>query len=154
MTRINVSIPGAPRPGWFDLSKAERFEEATRWDGQNSVSVVAPKFHHEALYRTKGGRWVLNRWSQWQGSEDVYRFISDEQAKTWLIRNERDEDVKRFFGELEPERGPGRPAIGDPLLIRLEPAQRAKLESLARPGEALAAVVRRLIDQAQERKED
>ncbi len=147
MARVNVYDEDG-KLGWFDPERAEEFEEATRWDGRNNVSVIAPEFHHEALYRTKGGRWVLNHWSQWQGSEETYRFITDEQAKTWLLKCEHDDAVKRYFGEIEEERGPGRPAVGPILNVRLAEEQRDKLKTLADGGESLAAVVRRLIDQA------
>lgn len=154
MARINVYRPadeyedGPVLEGWFDSAKAEVFEEATRWDGQNKVSAVAPIFHHEALYRTRGGRWVLNHWSQWQGTTETYTFIDDEQARMWLLKCGHDDAVKRYFGAIEEERGPGRPAVGAVLNVRLTEEQRDKLKELARDGEPLAAVIRRLIDQA------
>jgi len=70
---------------WFDITKATEFDEGTRWDGSNHVSLVAGgKFDHEKLYRTAGGRWILNHWSQWQGSRETYEEISNDEAARWL----------------------------------------------------------------------
>jgi hypothetical protein len=98
--------------GHFDPSQCESFDEATRWDGNNNVSVnTGGKYEHEQLYRTPGGRWVLKRWSQWQGVETTYRFLDDTQAQEWLLIAEEDEAVEKYFGEIPDERGPGRPGI-------------------------------------------
>src|SRR6476469_265050 len=68
--------------GWFDVDKAERFGEETRWNGENQISVNSgSQWEHEALYRTAQGRWVLHWWSQWQGTLPSYRFVSDERAR-------------------------------------------------------------------------
>jgi hypothetical protein len=147
MARVNVYDEDG-KLGWFDPDKAERFNEATRWDGQNNVSAVAPRYHHEALYRTKGGRWVLNHWSQWQGSEETYRFVTDEQAKTWLLKCEHDDAVKRYFGEIEEERGPGRPAVGPMVNVRLGEDLTARVDAARLEGESRAAAIRRLLEDA------
>ena len=73
---------------WFDEEKAEAFSEDTRWDGRNHISKnTGSQWDHERLYRTKGGRWVLNSWSDWQGSGESYNEISDEAAARWLVIN-------------------------------------------------------------------
>lgn len=73
---------------WFDTSKAKKFTEETEWDGRNHVSLATgSQFDHETLYRTAGGRWILNHWSQWQGSRPSWREIDDEEAARWLVRN-------------------------------------------------------------------
>jgi hypothetical protein len=109
--------------GWFNPGSSTKYDEATRWDGNNNVSVnPVGKYGHQALYRTKGGKWVLNNWSQWQGSEDRYEFIGGDAAKDWLLRNEEDDAVEQYFGELEEESGPnlgGRPSIGPKVEVRL-----------------------------------
>lgn len=49
----------------------------------------------------------------------------------------------------EPCRKPGgRPAIGPPVLIRLQPELREAIEARARPGESLASTARRLLAEA------
>lgn len=81
--------------------------------------VAGGQWEHEHLYRTPGGRWVLNHWSQWQGSRETYRFITDDQARDWLLRNESDAIVEKWFGALAEESGPGRPEIGGAVHVRL-----------------------------------
>ena len=73
---------------WFDLDTAEAFDEATRWDGNNHISLVTgSQWDHECLYRTASGRWVLNHWSQWQGSSESWTEVSNSEAATWLVTN-------------------------------------------------------------------
>lgn len=47
----------------------------------------------------------------------------------------------------------GRPPIGDPILIRLPAITRKRLKATARPGEKIAATVRRLLDKALDQEE-
>jgi len=76
---------------WFDCDRAERFEEDTYWDGSNLRSkATGERFDHETLYRTAGGRWILQHWSQWQGSVDSWTEISNQEAAAWLVRNGHD----------------------------------------------------------------
>lgn len=73
---------------WFDLDAAEHFEESTFWDGRNRCSrVTGSQWEHETLYRTRGGRWVLNRSSQWEGARDSWVEIDDDAAALWFMRN-------------------------------------------------------------------
>lgn len=77
--------------GWFDKDTAEKFEEGDRFDGSNRVSLATgSEWDHENLYRTRSGRWVLNIWSQRQGSTESYREISQPEAVDWLVRNEHE----------------------------------------------------------------
>lgn len=126
MARINITEvdewTGEPTVvGWFDSTKVTVFKEDTEWDGNNIVSAIpgcAP-YGHQQLIRTAGGRWVLNSWSQWEGSPDVYEFIDDDRAREWLILNHKDEAVTKHFGQIEDERGPGRPEVGNAVHVRL-----------------------------------
>lgn len=123
MDRIKVTEAddtGAPaRIGWFDRDTAESFDEGTRWNGQNHVSLhTSDKFDHQILYRTAEGRWVLRGWSQRDGRPDTYEWIGDDRARDWLILSGNDEAAERHLGDIEPERGPGRPAIGPPITVR------------------------------------
>lgn len=110
MARVNVTYTEDDdeiKIGWFDpYAAVEAIDEDTRWDGNNNVSVHGGQYEHEKLYRTPGGRWVLHHWSQWQGSQEAYRFIDDEAAKQWLLINHDDEIIERYFGELSSESGP------------------------------------------------
>jgi hypothetical protein len=134
MTRINIyAAPdesdwmddGKPqRLGWFDPAKAECFDQDRRHDGNNMVGVIThSEWVDEYLYRTSGGKWVLNHDAhRAYNGPDTYAFVTDEEAHDWLLRSEcNDEAVKRFFGDVaeEEDRRPGRPAIGEAVNIRL-----------------------------------
>jgi len=88
---------------WFDEDKAEVFNEDTDWDGNNHIScATGSQWNHETLYRTKSKRWVLNWWSQWQGSTARYTEIDDEAAAAWLVRNGHEHpDVAEQITALE-----------------------------------------------------
>jgi len=83
---------------WFDLDKATKYGEDSWWDGSNHVSkATGSKTEHEALYRTAKGKWVLNCWSQWQGTIETWEIIDEDEAARWLSRNNCD-----FPAEMEP----------------------------------------------------
>jgi len=108
MSRINVVRDGE-LVGWFDDSSiTERFEEKTYFDGRNCRSVnTGSQWDHHELIRTAEGRWVLHHTSQWQHKRPRWEFISDWEAKQWLLLNDYDRDVERIFGPIPPEQGPG-----------------------------------------------
>jgi hypothetical protein len=152
MERINITeydeFDGSSRlVGWFDLDKATRFSEDTDWDGSNYISVnTGDQFEHQTVYRTAQGRWVLRRWSQWQGRLDQWSYLTDGDAREWLIRNREDEAAAKYFGEVEEERGPGRPAIGSPVQIRFEDDQLIAIDAYAASSSIKRAeAVRRLV---------
>lgn len=154
MTRINVysytetEWDETTLAGWFNDDSATLYKEDTRWNGNNHVSVNAVGPHgHQALYRTKGGRWVLNSWSDYQGSEDRYEFIDDQTAKDWLLRNDEDAAIAEHFGTLEEESGPnlgGRPSVGPKVEVRLDEDTLRRINEFA-SGRARADVLRELI---------
>lgn len=152
MARVNIFDEHRELIGWFDDSKAECFGEATRWDGSNHISIATgSQWDHEALYRTVGGRWVLHRWSQWQGRPETYQFITDQEAHTWLLVNQEDEVVERFFGKIEDERGPGRPEIGPEVYTRLPADMIEQLDAAAKLADvSRAEIIRRVLDEALE----
>ena len=79
---------------WFDVSKAEIFEEDSQWNGNNHIScATGSQWNHEKLYRTASGKWVLNWWSQMQGSMESWTEVSDEEAAAWLVRNGEESDI-------------------------------------------------------------
>jgi hypothetical protein len=154
MTRVNVYA--APEEsgygekpellGWFDPEKAEEFEEDRDWDGSNFISAATgSQFAHQSLYRTAGGRWVLHEWSQWQGSLPSWQFLADSRAREWLLENKRDEAAERFFGEVEEEKGPGRPEIGPAINVRLGNLLTAVDAYAEANGIKRAEAVRRLV---------
>lgn len=74
---------------WFNEDSAIHFKEGTRWDGRNHVGLITKdQFHHQELYYTKSGNWVLHEWSNWQGSAPEYTLIELDAAAHWLITSE------------------------------------------------------------------
>ena len=119
--------------GWFDPARCESFEEGTRWDGNNNVGLASgSQWVDETLYRTKAGRWVLNRnATRYHNGPDSYRFLDDGQAQDWLRRAGNDEGLTKYFGPDEEERGPGRPAIGAQIKIAMDPDTVARVDAAA-----------------------
>ena len=80
---------------WFDNDKAQEFTENTEWNGNNNISkVTGCQWDHQILYRTASGRWVLNAWSQCQGTMESYFEITDQEAAEWFMKNEySDENI-------------------------------------------------------------
>ena len=79
---------------WFDVDKAQKFKDAEDWDGNNNISMSAGEYCHHMLYRTASGRWILDRWSQWQGDNETYTEITDQEAAEWFMKNEyEDSDI-------------------------------------------------------------
>jgi hypothetical protein len=156
VSRINVyaeADPYSDEPaallGWFDPTSAERFDQGKEWDGNNMIGTVSgSQWIDEYLYRTKGGRWVRNTDStRHMGGPDEYRFITDEEAKDWMLRSgNADEEIERFFGELPEETGPGRPEVGGAVHVRLGETLAPVDEYAARIGLKRAAAVRRLVE--------
>ena len=122
MTRINVykhndewDYEGTRSlEGWFDSAKADGWTDRD-YNGNGSDGIG----RGQAVYRTAQGRWVLENWSIWQGEANRCEFIEPEQAREWLLRNDEDAAVAKYFGEVEEERGPGRPKIGGKALINI-----------------------------------
>jgi hypothetical protein len=73
---------------WFDRGAATRYDECTRWDGNNHVPVgTGPRWNHAALYRTAGGKWILHTWSQMEAIASQWLTLSDGAAAEWLASN-------------------------------------------------------------------
>ena len=72
--------------GWVDLARCTRFCEATYFDGNNEISqATGSQWKHETLYRSHSCRYVLHRWSQWQGSSQTWRESDAAEAAQWLV---------------------------------------------------------------------
>ncbi len=73
--------------GWFDIDRATKYTEATRWNGNNHISLATgSQWNHESLYCTANHAWILHEWSQWQGSGESYTKIDKTSASEWLTR--------------------------------------------------------------------
>ena len=73
---------------WFDVDQAQKWEEDTQSDGSNKIScATGSQWESEALYLTAAGAWVLNHWSQRQGSVETWGIVDADEAARWLIAN-------------------------------------------------------------------
>lgn len=161
MSRINIyntdEYGERTLEGWFDPRKATRYDSDREWDGNNMVSVVTrSQWVDEFLYRTPGGRWVLNHdATRYCNGPDTYSFITPAEAREWLIRSEgNDEAVAQWFGEIEEERGPGRPEVGKPINVRLGDELLAWVDAEAgRIGKTRSDTLRDLVAQARDLRE-
>lgn len=152
MSRINVytdddEYEGSTLAGWFTPERAEKVEGDTEWDGNNMADVHVGANRWQRLYRTAQGRYVVETRSAWVNEQTTHRFLTDEQAREWLLVNNSDEHVERWFGELEEEKGPGRPAIGPMVNVRLGAERTARIDAACTEGESRAAAIRRLLDE-------
>lgn len=92
---------------WFDLEKSEKFDEQTYWNGNNHISMATgSQWHHECLFLTKSGKWILNTWSNYQGVAETYIEISQHAAATWFSRqgfqlDEIPESLHPMVSEME-----------------------------------------------------
>lgn len=86
---------------WFDADKAELYKEATYHDGRNFISkATGSQWHHEAVYVTASGKFILNCWSNYQGSQETYELVSKEHAARWFAKQSfADEDIPELFRE-------------------------------------------------------
>ena len=85
-----------------DLEGAETFDEDTRWDGSNHISVATgSQWNHETLKRTVRGAFILWSTSQYQGVASHHRRLSDREARHWLVANGHGEAAERFFPDAE-----------------------------------------------------
>jgi len=82
---------------WFDFDSVIDFDENSDWDGNNFISAATgSQWDHEKLYYTRSGRWILNEWSQWQGTTETYEEIGQETATQWLAENERYDEIGKL----------------------------------------------------------
>lgn len=126
MNRVNVYGEGGELAGWFDYDKAERWS-----DGDYNGNGSGGTGRGQAVLRTAGGEWVLQHWTNWEGQESSHEFITPERAQTWLLSNNEDAAVEKYFGEIEEERGPGRPEEGERITTRADEELRGKVDRWA-----------------------
>lgn len=85
---------------WFDADSAVVFKENSIFDGRNRISVNSgSQWEHETLYYTKSGKWVLNSWSDYQGTIETYRIFGASSAVRWLVINEATEEELSLLPE-------------------------------------------------------
>jgi Ribbon-helix-helix protein, copG family len=149
MDRINVyaypadwdSASERTLAGWFDMGKADRWDDAD-YDGNGSRGPG----RGTAIIRTAQGRWVKSGWTNWQNETSTYEYVTAEQAEEWLLRNGFDAVLEEHFGEIEEERGPGRPVVGDAINVRLGDELLGRVDALsAGTGISRAEAIRSLV---------
>lgn len=107
MGRITLSENGEKTGRFFNDKKADLYKEDTNWNGNNWISeATGSQWSHEFIYRTKGGIYVLNCFSDYQGSHETYEIISKEQASEWFVKNNYSDEnlpdeLKKQVAELE-----------------------------------------------------
>jgi hypothetical protein len=102
MKRVNLTDENGVRiASWFNAETAEYFKEDTYFNGRNWISrATGDQFYHQGLYITSKKRFILNSWSNWQGSKETYEIISKEDAVEWLIRNGYYEEVETAYADI------------------------------------------------------
>jgi hypothetical protein len=146
MTRINVydrsEVGTGGLIGWFNRDACtDVVQEDTQWNEQsgNRIGVISGlQVGYEELLRTAQGRWVRHYDSsrEYAGPE-FYEFLTDTEARTWLIRNNDADSEKvlaKYFGEPEEEAGPsagGRPAVGPPISVAFPVDLLARIDAAA-----------------------
>ncbi len=96
MKRISITDGSGQ---WFDSEKADYYKEDSYHDGRNFISrATGSQWEHEAIYVTKGGKFILNHWSNYQGSRETYEVISSSQAAEWFAKQGfPDEQIPTIF---------------------------------------------------------
>lgn len=126
--------------GWFDLSKADHWDDSD-YNGNGSLGTG----RGTGLYRTTQGRWVSDVWSRRQGGPShACTFTTPEHAREWLLRNDEDAAVAEHFGEIEEERGPGRPKVGEQVCFTVPAAHLAAVDAFAERENLTRSAVLRL----------
>lgn len=76
----------------LDTDKAkESWPEATRWNGNNHVSVATgSQFEHETLFLSAKGRFWVEHTSDWQGRDPSARVVDAIEATRWLLLNKHE----------------------------------------------------------------
>lgn len=89
---------------WFDADAAQSWEETTTWDGHNRISdATGSQWRHETLYLTAKGAWVIDGYSQYQGSPNWTNMVTPKEAYGWLLRCDYEipEVLTQFDAEAE-----------------------------------------------------
>ena len=126
--------------GWFESGKAVFWSDRDH-NGNGSGGTG----RGQTVWCTAQGKWVLEHWSAWQDEESTYAFITPDEARDWLLRNDEDVAVRDHFGEVaeEEDRRPGRPAIGEPVNVRLGEELLSQVDAYAREhGHSRAEAIR------------
>ena len=86
---------------WIDIEGAERYEEATWYNGYYIVSCATNRLYiHEELYK-KNDLWIKHRWDTSMLQPDTWEVISKKDAAIWLSINNYEEPPEELRDEYE-----------------------------------------------------
>lgn len=164
MARISFTDPDTGDLSWFDPAAArDAISEGRNWTGENWIGACSGLQTSQAvLYLTKGGRWIENRDARGEhNGDDEYRYLTDEQARAWLIKaadarrdnEEAGDALKKHFPDTPDEAGPdpkgGRPAVGPTINVAYPRELLDKIEAAAKTaGMSRAAWLRKAAEDA------
>lgn len=132
--------------GWFDPDKATAYEEQLGGDDGRLSLATGKVGHHEELYRTSSGKWVLCSWSRYAGTTARYEYLAPDHARDWLLSQGHDAAVREHFAGLPEEGTAGRPSIGPKREVRLPREQWEQIDAYAKvKGMSSAAALREVI---------
>lgn len=83
---------------------AKSWDEATRWDGRNNISVATgSQWTHQTLYQSRRGRYYVEHYSQWEGSTPHAEWVSEHEAARWLLMcdHETPKKLAHLVDEIE-----------------------------------------------------
>lgn len=143
--------PDQPAParvvGWFDPDKATAYAEQLGGDDGRLSLATGKVGHHQELYRTSSGKWVLCSWSRYAGTTARHEYLAPDQARDWLLSQGHDGAVQEHFAATPAESGPGRPVVGPKREVRLPPEKWQQIDAYAQTkGMSGAAALREVID--------
>ncbi|MFB7736214.1 hypothetical protein ACFC08_17875 [Streptomyces sp. NPDC056112] len=164
MTRISFTDPDTGGLSWFDPDAArDAISEGRNWTGENWIGAVSGlQTSRAVLHLTRGGRWIEDQdaRNEFNGS-DVYRFLTNDQAREWLIKaadarrdtEEAEAALKRHFPDIPEESGPdpkgGRPVVGPTINVAYPRDLLDKIEAAAKEaGMSRAAWLRKVAEEA------
>lgn len=84
-------------------NSSNAWDEERYFDGHNMISVnTGSQWHHETLYRSRKGRYYIERTSNYQGSRDTAEWVSPQEAVRWLLLNEHEipSDLTAHIAEI------------------------------------------------------
>jgi hypothetical protein len=82
---------------------SDNWVEDSYWDGSNHISkATGSQWEHQRLYRSRKGRYYVERTSDWQGSRPHVEWVSNEEATRWLLANDQElpADLKHLEAEI------------------------------------------------------
>lgn len=132
--------------GWYDPDAVTvDLDEARDFDGHSHIGRSSSmKINRQNLVRTSGGRWVLttDRRPEFNGPLERV-FVTDEQARQWLLVNDHEETAEKWFGPIGDEHASLR-TLGERLAaaqaaldkLKAEYRQACIAEGVGEPGRA------------------